>query len=60
MSLAQGGPGNLQSVELIIIVLSVAAVLFWRVVLKILAIVILVLLVSGAVLFLEGMHQAIR
>jgi hypothetical protein len=60
MFLAQGAPENLQSLEPVIVVLSIAAVLFWRVLLRILMIVILVLLVSGVVLLLEGTHHAIR
>jgi len=60
MFLAQGAPENLQSLEPVIVVLSIAAVLFWRVVLRLLAIVIIVLFVSGVALLLEGIHQAIR
>jgi hypothetical protein len=59
MFLAQGAPENLQSLEPVIVVLSIAAVLFWRVVLRILAIMIILLLVSGVVLLLEAMHHVI-
>lgn len=49
MFLAQGGLQDVQSLEAAIVVLAIVLVLFWRVALRVLAIVILILLVSGVV-----------
>lgn len=56
MLLAQQGSDSLHSLEPFIIVIAIASVLFWRVALKMLAIVLVVLLISGVILLLGAMH----
>ena len=45
---------------LFVIALAVACVVFWRVVLKILAIVAVVLLVSGVILVIQDLHHMVK
>ena len=44
----------------LLIALAVACVAFWKVAVKILAIVALFLLVSGVVMFIQDMHHMVR
>jgi chromate transport protein ChrA len=60
----QAASQNVESIRTAIVAFAVIAVVFWRVLLKlvlvIVAIVLVVLLTSGAVLLYEGMHHAVR
>jgi hypothetical protein len=60
MLVAQGGLAGLQSLDPLILLCAIAAVLFWRIVLRILAIVLVVLLVSGVILIIQDMHGLVR
>jgi hypothetical protein len=60
MLVAQGGLAGLQSLDPVILLCAIAAVLFWRIVLRILAIVLVVLLVSGVILIVQDMHRFVR
>jgi hypothetical protein len=57
MFLAQGGLQEAQSLQPAIVILAIALVLFWRVAVRILAIIILILLVSGALALLQQMSN---
>lgn len=56
----QGAPQELESIRILIVLSAVMAVIFWRAVLRIAlkatAIVIVVLLASGAVAFFQAIH----
>jgi hypothetical protein len=60
MLLAQGGVENLQSVEPIVIILAITSILFWRVVVKILAVAAVVIFISGVILLLQVASHAAR
>jgi hypothetical protein len=57
----QGAPQELESIRIVIVLSAVMAVIFWRAVLritlKVAAIVIVVLLTSGAVAFFQAIHH---
>jgi len=60
MFIAQASPENVQSLEPVIIIIAIALVLFWRAALKILAVIMVALIVSGIVMLIQNMHQAVR
>ncbi len=47
-------------IQVLVVVLAVAAVIFWRVALKIIVILAVILLASGAVAFIEGLLRGIK
>jgi hypothetical protein len=61
MYLPQGAPQELESIRILIVAFAVITVVFWRAVLRITltvaAIVIVVLLTSGAVAFFQALHH---
>ena len=56
----QGAPQNLESIRILIMLFAIITMIFWRAVLRIVvtivAIVIVVLLASGAVALWQGLH----
>jgi hypothetical protein len=47
-------------IQILVIALAIAAVIFWRVTMRIIVVLFLLLLVSGAVAFIEGFLHGIR
>jgi hypothetical protein len=60
MFLAQEGLHHAQSLQPAIVILAIALVLFWQVALRVLAIVTLILLVSGAVTLVQQVSDVIK
>lgn len=60
----QAASQNVESIRTGIVVFAIIAVVFWRFLLRlalvIVAVVLVVLLTSGAILLYEGMHHAVR
>jgi hypothetical protein len=51
---------SLLTFRVLVVALAIAGVIFWRVALRIIAVLFLLLLVSGAVAFIEGFLHGIR
>lgn len=64
MLASQGASQGLESIQIIVVAFAVAAAIFWRAVLRIaltIAAILLVLLVtSGAIAIFEGIHHVIK
>jgi hypothetical protein len=54
--LASGVSHNPQSLEVLLVLLAILAVLFWRVALRLLVVVFAVLVVTGALALLQHLH----
>jgi len=57
MFTSHGGSQELESIRALIVIIAVIAVMYWRAVLKLMAILIVVLLTSGAVALFQGISR---
>lgn len=57
MLLAQGVSHSPQSLEVVLVLLAILAVLFWRVALRLLVVVLTVLVVTGALALIQHLHH---
>lgn len=60
MFLAQGGSHDPQALQAVVILAVILTVLFWRIAIRILAIVMALLVVSGVITLSEHLHKMIR
>jgi hypothetical protein len=60
MPAGQGAPPDIQSFGVLATLAAALCVLYWRTALRVIAIMIIALAIYGAILFLEGLHHAVR
>jgi hypothetical protein len=60
MPAGHGTPPDIQSFGVIAMLAAALCVIYWRTALRIVAIMIIALALYGAILFLEGLHHAVR